>query len=192
MAIKTKRPKKLRIYKENSLEDRILATLGRLTHRELQKECVSRGMPFDEVIGKSHFHLVSFFHRNFENSQNPNLIVEFDSFIEGKLMERGYKKGDIMLSPSLRFGYTKGIENLDKIKDPEKVKVSEPKVIKPKAEVDEKTGVRKGTKKSLTYDLTLTGISIDKIIKKVKEKFPEAEEKSIKIWHKRCLKSQTK
>jgi hypothetical protein len=142
----------------------------------------------EEVVKASHFKLVGFVYHNFDSGQDVKRLDLFDAYVQEELTKKGYKKGDAMLSPSLRLGFTQGIEKLDKMKEPTKP-TAEPKVKKPKAEVDEKTGVRKGTKKAMTYELTNQGIAMDKIIEKVKAAFPDAEEKSIKIWHKRCLKA---
>jgi len=67
-------------------------------------------------------------------------------------------------------------------------KANIPKSEKKPTEVDKETGVRKGTKKNLTYTLAKQKIPLEKVVKQVMKEFPEAQEKSIKIWYKRAIK----
>lgn len=185
---KKKKEKRIKVY-TSSHEDRFDRLTVNLKHKDIKKECVLRGMSFELVVKGSTPDLMNWLFKNMDNGQDPKKLAEYDVYIENLLLAQGYKTGDAVLSPSLRLGFTKEIEKLDKIQDPKKTN-SVPKVDKkPKAEIDEKTGVRKGTKKALTYELTNSGKTIAEIIKLVKASFPDSEEKSIKIWHKRCLKS---
>lgn len=172
---------------ESDYEDRVMKVLHTLTHRDLQRECVLRGLPFTDVVSMSHHTMVGWFYKNFDNTQNPTVLTEYDVWLETELEQRGHKKGEAMLSPSLRLGYTSGIEAIERVSAP-KAQSTVPKEKKERAKVDESTGVRAGTKKALTYQLALEGEDIDTIIKKVKESFPDAEPKSIKIWAKRAIK----
>lgn len=174
------------------LEDHIHGVISRLTHRDLQRAVIARGMEFEKVVNSDHHGLVSFFYQHFESSENPQLLNEYDSWIEGILEKKGYKKGEAMLHPSLRFSFTKGIEGstshkpITKTSNPDAPK-DKPKEIKVKAEKDPDTGVRSGTKKAYTFQLAREGKSTDEIIALVQKRFPEAVDKSIKIWIKRSL-----
>ena len=46
-----------------------------------------------------------------------------------------------------------------------------------------------GTKKSLTFECFKNGISIEDTVEKVTDKFPEAVEKSIRIWYKKFARA---
>lgn len=180
-----KSPAKKEIYQEN---ERALRELSGFKHRDLQLACILRGLEPHKIVEFDHHKLVSWFIEHYNNSQDNTNIAIHDAWVEEQLQSRGYKKGDILLSPALRFGYVGNIETMDK-----------PKVIKTHGElnipgkkeksvIDEKTGIRSGTKKALSYKLATEGLQINEIIKQVKSKFPDAEEKSIKIWVKRSLK----
>lgn len=176
----------IQVFAEN---ERALRELTGFKHRDLQRACIVRGLEPTLIADYDHHKLVSWFINNYENAQDEKLLLDYDLWVEEHLQERGYKKGDIMLAPSLRYSYVKDIENAPKLINPKPFTV--PKVEssgKTKSFMDEKTGVRTGTKKSLTYKLTLEGLTIDSIIKQVKESFPEAQEKSIKIWSKKASK----
>jgi hypothetical protein len=175
-------------------QERILDILGMMKHKDLVRACVSRGLEFQRVVEWDHNKLGSFFLENFDTTEDPNKLDEYDRWIQVQLEGRGYTKGDAILSPYLRVGFvgkgdledlpTKIIDPTVKVKKvPEQVRLE-----KPKREKDEVTGVVAGTKKNMTYTLAKEGKELPKVIELVKKQFPEAEEKSIKIWYKRCLK----
>ena len=175
-------------YFEN---ERALRELSSMKHRDLQRACIVRGLQFNQIVDLSHPNLVSWFINNYDNTQSEDLLVEYDAWVEEELIKRGYKKGESLLAPALRFSYVGEIDTMEKpkiIKPPKAVVTHEKK---PKASIDAKTGVRSGTKKAMTYELTLSdnNYTIAEIINLVIESFPEADEKSIKIWHKRALKT---
>jgi len=186
---KKKRKEKLKPIYTSSYEDRVFKALVNLKHRDLQKECIRRGMPFEEISG-SHHKLVSFFYKNFERTQNESLLVEYDIYLEGILEKKGYKKGDALLSPALRFSYNGNIEQMNNPKDIKPKNLVPNKDKKPKSEVDTTTGVRKGTKKAMTFDLAYAKVDLDEVVTKVTAVFPDAQEKSIRIWYKKALKKQ--
>lgn len=183
---KKKNPKTKPIFFENQ---RALRELTHFKHRDLQRACIVRGLTSQEVVDKSHTSLVQWFIENYENTQDENLLINHDIWVDEQLKIRGYKVGDALLAPSLRFSYVGEIEKMDK---PKIIKAIKPVVTekKEKSTIDTQTGIRAGTKKALTYQLTIEKMHIEQIIKKVKAAFPEAEEKSIKIWNKRCIKEQ--
>lgn len=173
--------------------EKIIDRISMLNHKNLQKECILRGMEFEAVVKSGHHVLSSFLLEHYDDGQDAKLLDEYDTYIEETLIARGYKKGDAMLSPCFRMGFTGDISNIDgnKIQDPESKKSPQiPKVDRPKREKDPTTGVLSGTKKSLTYTLAKEGESLETVISKVLEQFPEAVEKSIRIWFKRALKEE--
>ena len=186
MGKKTKKRPRISV----SEEDRIYKVLINLKHKDLQRECILRGMEPKDVVEGDHHKLVSFFYRNFDNTQDQQKLIEFDSWRQDELTRQGYLKDGELISPALRFSYVGNIEKMDKPVDIKNTKKLVPKTKKPKAEVNETTGVRKGTKKAMTFDLAYNGTDLEETIKQVTAAFPGAEAKSIKIWHKRALKQQ--
>lgn len=170
--------------------DKAYRLLQDMKHRDLQKACILRGIPSNDLVNLSHPALVNWFTQNLENTEDPNLLLQHDLWVEEQLRARGYKEGDTLLSPWLRFSYNGDIEKMDKPKQLKPQQATQVKApTKERAKVDESTGLRTGTKKSLTYQLTMEGLEMDEIIVGVKKQFPEADEKSIKIWAKRCKKA---
>ncbi len=183
---KTKAKKKHTTPIVQSENQRALRELYSMKHRELQRACIVRGMPSEDVVKSDHHKLVSFFMANYERTQDESLLALHDDWVEDELQKRGYKKGDVLLSPALRFSYVGDIETMEKPITPKPESHAAKPEKKEKSVIDEKTGVRQGTKKALTFELTLQQLEIAEIIKRVKAKFPEAEDKSIKIWVKKC------
>lgn len=168
-----------------SLAERIDDSLRMMKHKDLVIACISRGLEPEKAVTYDHHDFANFFWHNFENAEDPKLLIIYDAFVETQLQQRGHKKGEAIMSPSLRLSFTPemtDVKNLDKpvIKRP----VLEDK---PKREKDETHGILKGTKKSLTYDLTLSGKSLSDVVDAVMKAFPDAQDKSIKIWYKRAL-----
>lgn len=181
---KISKPRIAQVYAQN---ERALRELTTMKHRDLQRACIVRGIEFQDVVGLSHPNLVSWFIKNFENSQDDNLLIGYDAWTEEQLLKRGYKVGSLLLAPSLKFSYVGDIEQMDK---PKLIKSSSnaPVVIKKEKSTITEAGVRSGTKKALTYEFALKGITIGETVKQVIMVFPDAQEKSIKIWYKRALK----
>lgn len=173
-------------------EDKVNRALQGLKHRGLQRECIVRGMTFQEVVDADHWRLATYFYDHFEDPEDLSKLTDYDTWMEAKLEERGHKKGDVILSPSFRFGFAPDLDQIGTIQTPGRPRLEKPvgDAIAPpaKREVDTETGVVSGTKKNLTYQLTDQGLAIDEIIDKVVESFPQADPKSIKIWYKRRLK----
>jgi hypothetical protein len=170
-------------------QDRALANMK---YKDLKLACVARGMPFEEVIAADHPKLASWFYKNFDNGEDPTLLSEFDVYVEDQLQKRGYKKGDAVLAPCFRLGFVPPMNELPD--QPKKVGIvvkmeTKPEEPKAKREVDQETGIIAGTKKSLTYKCQKDGKTLDETVKIVKEKFPDAQDKSIKIWFQRSAKA---
>lgn len=168
-----------------------MRALSTMKYKDLQLACILRGMPSKDMIESDHSDLVVFFTENFERGEDQTLLPFHWDWMKQELLKNGHKEGDLLLSPFLKLGYTGDIDKMEKpINTP---KISPPKEEKkPKAQMDEKLGVRKGTKKAMTYELTQKGWDLEKIIKTVLKHFPDAQEKSIKIWQKRCQKANKK
>lgn len=162
--------------------------LQHLKHRDLQRACVGRGMPFEDVVNSDIPSLQGWFCKHYDNSQNLMFLDEFDDWMVEQLKSRGYDKGDPMLHSDLRLGFIGQAET-----DGEGNKVKKPRLKsldkkeKPKRERVEGTKVLTGTKKAMTYQLAASGIKLAQVIIDVTEAFPDAKEKSIAIWFKRAI-----
>jgi len=166
--------------------DIIRDKMAMMKYKDLQINCVIRGIDFDFMVSKDTNGLQTWLVINWDMPCIQERLEEFDGWREKKLEEIG-KPGE----PFVRLGYVGTTdpntgEILD-IKKPEKM-MSKPK----KRERDEETGIFKGTKKAYTCELTKAGKPLAEIIELVTAKFPEAKEKSIKIWSKRFQKTLKK
>lgn len=187
MATKTKNPLTLDPTKarENYYKnlEAINGKLLNMRYSDLQIACLERGMEFDLMVTKDIGGLQTWVIKNWDNPINKKRVHEFDKWREDHLKAIG-KEGE----PFVRLGYL-GEENPEtgdvEIKKPKKVRA-----ITTKREKDPETGIFSGTKKSLTYQLTEQGLSKEEITAKVKEQFPEAVDKSIHIWIKKCLRAK--
>jgi hypothetical protein len=161
--------------------DRMEGIFSKMKYADLQRECLMRGMTKEELVSGDLGRLQSWLIRNWDLPQLKSRIDDFDKWREKFLKERGMPG-----EPFVRLGYLGEINPETKdfiIIQPEPLK----KVII-KRKKDEETGLFKGTKKSLTFQCVKEGLSIDETIKKVISKFPEAKDKSIKIWAKNAKK----
>lgn len=160
-----------------------------LNYRELQRACVARGMEFEKVVSGDVLRLHSWLYTHSDNSQDLTLLDVFDEWKVQQLKETGnYDPDSPIFHPDLRLGFIGKRDaqgNIESSKKP-RLKGLEKKVKKKKERI-EGSKVIKGTKKGMTYILTKEGLSLDKIKKKVLDKYPDANEKSIAIWYKRAL-----
>ncbi len=166
---------------------------AQMRHRDFQRECIVRGLSFEFVLTMDHTQLVEWFVTNYDNGQDLTRLSQFDAFVDAELIKRGYKKGDALLHPSLKFGYIP-TSSINSPSSPTlSPRNSTPKTTKvtssPKREKDSH-GLVSGTKKSYTYELAEQGLPLPEIISQVKERFPEAQESSIKIWVGRVKKGK--
>lgn len=152
-----------------------------LKYRDIKKMAIERGMPFPEVVSSDFYSLVSFIDSERAQKPNPDLVLQFDLWLEGILKERG---ADYLVKPSLRLSYVS-----DEMREGSKEKPAKEKKVKEKKPPRERdsNNLLKGTKKSYTFELAKKGYSLDRIKRRVLKKFPEASEKSIIIWYRQAL-----
>lgn len=174
---------------ELTREDVINKTLAKMTRKDLQIACVKKGLEFEKVVGFDNHSLSNWFYLHFDNGEDETLIPVYDSFVEGELIKRGYTKNDPIMSPCFRLGYDPKRDERNQTPKPiEKEQNVKPLIEnRPKREKDE-MNIVKGTKKSLTYKLTFEGKEKEEIIREVLKQFPDAQDKSIKIWIARAKK----
>lgn len=158
-----------------------------MTYKDVKRRAISLGMPFTDAVIADFGKLASYIQKT-DARPDTSLIDLYDNWIDEQLEERGYAKDDPMRNYQLRLGYIgedeQGKEKVKKIK-------GLPKTPKPKREKDEQ-GYWKGTKKSYTFELSAKGYPIERIIRRVTKKFPDANPKSITQWNRAYLRKQKK
>lgn len=169
--------------------------LSSMKYRDLQRECIIRGMDFKEMVSSDFHQLQVWFIDNYDNGCDNSLLNLFDVWFEQSIREEKKAKGipekdyEYLFDKSMRLGFYPDSESnrveVEKFKKKPKVEVEK----KEKRERDAELGnIYKGTKKEYTFRLVKKGYSEKKVIRLVLKKFSEAKEKSIKIWYKKALK----
>lgn len=159
-----------------------LSASGRnLTYRDLKRKAVILGMPFPDACSAGVFDLIRYI-ENSDNKPDKTLIDQYDEWMDTQLENIGYSKDDPLRSSKLRLGFL-GEEGENGQRRTKRVPgIKKPREKKPPRERDE-FNLIKGTKKSYVWELTAKGFDIDRIIRRMKKKFPEANEKSINLWY---------
>jgi len=145
---------------------------------DLQRHCLIRGIAFEDLVNKTVLQMQSWLNKNWEVKTNPSLLDKFDQWREDYLKSKGMED-----EPFIRLGYIASRDEetgeITKTLRPRKIKKN-----KIRREKDSKRGIYKGTKKALTYDCFDKGYSREKTVEVVIKAFPDAKDKSIKIWYK--------
>jgi len=160
--------------------DRINGELLKMRYNDLQKACIIRGMEPNLMVSCDIGGLQTWIIKNWEAPQDEQRLHDFDSWRAAFLKGIG-KEGE----PFARLGYmgetNEETGDIDIIK-PKKLRKSDDK-----RERDTDMGIFKGTKKALTFQCVKEGKTVEETIEIVTKQFPDAKDKSIKIWRKRCL-----
>jgi len=174
--------------KKRNFESRISDAqkeLGGMNYPTLKRNCIIRGMPFEEAVDATVLKLQGWFIKNYMKPAVTDLLDQYDAWNEKALRARGLD--DVFFHPSLRLGYI-GTQDEDgntlttkKIRGLKKQKVKRDRT---------ETGIFSGTKKAYTYQLQAEGKTKEETITLVKEKFPEAQDKSIGIWYNKAKKGK--
>lgn len=160
--------------------------LENMTYRDCKRRAISLGMPFPDACAADWNRLNQFIMKS-PNKPDNSLIDKYDDWVDNILEDRGYQKNDPIRHYQLRLGFI-GEETVENQRKPKRVKgLEKPK--KPKREKDE-LGLWKGTKKSYAFELTLKGYDLDRIIRRVIKKFPDANAKSIQQWYRAALRKK--
>ncbi len=163
--------------------------MNNLKFKDLKRECVIRGMDFDDVIKADVSKLHRWLHDNFFESMNHDLLNDFDDHQE-KMIREALKDKDAdpedIIHPSLRLGYIAERDDDGNVIKRKRVRT----LIKKKKPKRERTsdGIFAGTKKAFTFELQQQGLSKEETITKVMEQFPDASAKSIGIWFNKSKK----
>lgn len=151
------------------------------TYRDLKRKAIILGMPFPDACSASVFQLINWINTS-EEKPNKHLINEYDDWMDRQLETAGLAKDDPLRSSKLRLGFL-GEEGEDGKRKTRRVSgIKKPREKKPPRERDE-FNLIKGTKKSYVWELTSKGYELERIIRRMKKKFPEANEKSINLWY---------
>lgn len=151
------------------------------TYRDLKRKAVILGMPFPDACSASVFQLINWINTS-EEKPNKHLINEYDDWMDRQLETAGLAKDDPLRSSKLRLGFL-GEEGEDGKRKTRRVSgIKKPREKKSPRERDE-FNLIKGTKKSYVWELTSKGYELERIIRRMKKKFPEANEKSLNLWY---------
>lgn len=161
-----------------------------LKFKDLKRECVVRGMPFNDVISGGIPKLTGWLWKNFNENIQHQKLDEFDDWQEQQIKDLLESRGEIndsLFHPSLRLGYIAEKDEEGNTLKRKRVKT----IVGKKRNKRERTtnNLFKGTKKAYTFELQQSGLSKEKVVELVKERFPEAIEKSIHIWYNKSRKT---
>jgi len=161
----------------------------KMKYKDLKRECVMRGMPFQELIEGGIHQLSGYFREHFYDNVQHNLLDEFDDWQEEQIkLAMVDKEGDAddIIHPALRLGFIAERDDEGNVTKRKRVR----SIVKKKKKRRERTaqGVFAGTKKALTFQLQKTGLDKQQVIVQVLEQFPDASEKSISIWFNKSKK----
>jgi hypothetical protein len=157
--------------------------------KDLKRECVIRGMDFDEVLSSGVHELYSFFKEHFYDDVRHGLLDEFDDWQEEKIrvvMEARGENPDILVHPALRLGYVAEKDDEGNTTKRKRAKMVTKKLKRKRERTND--NIFQGTKKAYTFELQQQGKDKKEVIKKVIEKYPDASEKSISIWFNKSKK----
>ena len=163
--------------------------LGNMKLKDLKRECVVRGLEFQKVIELSIPELSSWLRANFDTPTDHSLLDKFDDWQEVEIIEAMREKGEepgYFVHPSLRLGYVGEKDDEGIIIKRKRVKTIIPRKKKKRERTEQ--GIFTGTKKAYTFQLQSEGYDKKDVIQMVKDKFPEAVDKSIGIWFNKAKK----
>lgn len=172
------------------------AFLSNLKHRDLKAECISRGLDFEQLAGMSSPMMTQWLSENYKLPTDKELLNKFDKWLEEKHLAEGKtpESHPHLFAPAAKLGHVlmpgdqEGSFKLRK----KRLKKVPGHTRNKRSEKDERFGIMKGTKKSLTFDLASQGVELKEAIAQVLAQFPEAQEKSIRIWYKKAKNSLAK
>lgn len=184
MNLLKKRKTQIRTTKKQKVLMEFMKSTKQMNYKDLKRNVVVRGMEFDKVVNGDFPTLQNWLHFNRDKPINTDLLDQYDDYIDDILRQRGKHE---LIHPSLRLGYIGERDDEGNVITRKKV----PKLKKqPKAKRERtKDGIFKGTKKAYVFESQGKGWSLKKTIRKTLARFPEASEKSIKIWFKKAEKT---
>ena len=165
--------------------------LRNMKFKDLKRECVIRGMPFEDVIESDLLTLAGYFKEAFYDDVKHHLLDEFDDWQDEQIKKAMEARGEDpsqILHPSLRLGFIAEKDDEGNVTKRKRART----IVRKKKKKRERTkqGVFSGTKKALTYELEAKGLDKKTVTKMVMDQFPDASEKSISVWFNKSKKSR--
>lgn len=160
-----------------------------MKYKDLKRECVIRGMPFEQVVSSDVNKLYTYFREHYYDNVKHALLDDFDDWQEAKIRETLESKGedsDVYIHPSLRLGYVAEKDEEGNVIKKKRAKLLHKKIKRKRERTPD--NIFKGTKKAYTFELQQKGHSKADVIKMVMEQFPDASDKSISIWYNKSKK----
>ena len=158
-------------------DDPISAWLGTLKYKDLKRAAILRGHLF-AIVGENDVNsLQSWVYRHFEDPQDPRRLEEFDKWLEKTLIEEG------SIDSPIHVGLKLGFYSIDDDgKEVRKRRDANLMGIK-KTNAEVATFVpRRGSKKTLVFDLMKQGLATKEIIIKVQKEYKGTSSGTIKVW----------
>tara|TARA_R110001606_G_scaffold397658_2_gene574839 strand:- start:884 stop:1489 length:606 start_codon:yes stop_codon:yes gene_type:complete len=186
--------------------------LSQYVFKDLQRACLVRGMEPQKMVESDYWKLQSFYIKNYSEVPNNSLLDEYDEWFDSEmaLLGKGADNPDYkwMYHPDLRLGFTTGTDEKGNLVGSKKPRLfKKPKEVTKKERRKDLGGIFAGTKKAMTMELAKEIINkrqakdldkklnhdaiIGRITKKVLRQFPDANEKSIRIWYNKIKKELT-
>jgi hypothetical protein len=168
-----------------SRDERVSQYMSNLKLKDLKRACILRGIPFVRVGRYDVNGLQSWLFKNFENKVDPNRLAEFDVFRDQELMSIGAIDDPVPHELRMAFTGEDGEGNpITRKRDTHLLGIKK---------TDEEVAYfkpRRGSKKSLVFELIRQGKETKEIIKEVQDQYPDAKIGSIKNWCSQARRSE--
>lgn len=160
--------------------------LKKLKLKDLKRQCIIRGMPFEDVVQGYVPTFQSFFVQNFHIKGNTELLADYDAWIAPKLVRCNLELfGQVETPDSLRMGTLAVVDEATGKSKTKRIKG----IKKNKVKVEKNQwGIRVNCAKGLVGLLAQEGKSLDEILKEIKKEYPGKSDKSVSIWYKKFQK----
>lgn len=167
-------------------------SLRAMKFRDVKAACIMMGMPFEDVVAADWGGLKCYYANNLGNKLKKERLEQFEDFVSEDLMaNKGYNEDNPLVRYRQFSTPPEGEEEESKLR-PSLVKKAGGKKEPRKKKERDSSGVIVGTKKAFVFSGVRAGASEEKIIRKTLAKYPDAKEKSIKLWIKRAKRSTGK
>lgn len=167
------------------------ASARHMKYKDIKRKAIALGMPFPDSVNCTIFDMLKFIDQS-TNKPDKSLIDKYDEWVDAHMDEIGITKDNPLRSYRLRLGFL-GEEDEEGVRKTRRVRgMKKPKKEKKAPREKDALGLVKGTKKAYTFFLTSKGHSLDRVTRRVKEKFPEANDKSISLWYRAAKRKLNK
>ena len=174
----------------------IFGAASNMKYPDIKGACIMLGMDFEDVANADFCSLNSFFAEN-RHRTNPvqDRLHQYEDWVAGQLLSRGYAADNPLVKYRQFSNQPEEDEQDGKLKTALIKKVGVKPDKPPKKEKTE-FGIYSGTKKDFVYKKAKlyrergydNERALKRTIRKTMEKFPEAKEKSIRIWFRKVSK----